>query len=1152
VIDRELNVSDCCAAELEDAAELDRVHENRPGLPAVSYRLGRHGDFLTRMLKRLPNERTEGDAGTMPPLGRLTYRGQDDPTVALLDACASLLDVLAFYQERIANETFIRTAMERRSVLELARSIGYEMRPGVAASTLLAFTVDDAPGSPERVIVPVGTQVLSIPKKDELPQTFETVEPVEARVEWNQFGVQIPWTTLEQTISTSTTEIFVERQGPRLASGDVLLLVDLEAPDEHHLRRVHRVTDFPAFNYRKIELQPIGGTQTSSLHLVEPRVFSFGVRTRFFGQNARHLDGRVVDIQRLFASTIQTPVQCVALASRQAGLAASGFAVVPIGDTATLAAAVASYQRVAVTEPSEIPYIPAELLEEIQAVGDKIELSLRAQSALMRRTIRIWNLTENREEYALDIQHTITALAFSKNDLYLAATTYENDVIRLHVWKASTGAPVLSTALGTGSPITQDGPVGAIFFPASEAASPYHITTINAAQDAVIWTFDAGAAPSLQPVARLSLSALGDLIGDPLNIVDGDRSLAGDASGITTYRARQVLDTLPDGVFLGSASFDLDKIYNTLIPERREDDEVTEHSWVLLTDPARTEAYPITGVATRHRSDFGISKRVTHLTVNLGKDSESPPTFSLRETEIHAESHELVLAKVRVLLPAPIRGQDIPIAEAAPDLTGRTVIVRGRPAILPEPPSEPGEPSAPNTPEGSSITAILPDGETLPLRVEALDESQNPQRVADENGFVAELHDSIEMVQWDEEADFIYEVARVALAREEPPVLSLVEPLRHVYDWRSVEILGNVAPATHGETITEVLGSGDGLLRNQRFKLSKPPLTFVPAPNVTGRQSTLQIRVNGVLWGERDSLLQLAPTDESFAVRIQNDGTTEITFGDGVRGARIPSGAENVVASYRSGLGAEGEVEEDQLALLKTKPLGIREVTNPLPATGAEPPETEAETRENAPLTVLVLGRVVSIQDYEDFSKTFPGVGKAQAVPMWDGFTKFVHLTIGTQGGVPIVRGSPLYDSLLGALDTVRDTHQLVIIDGYTDRRFGLKAKVLVDQRYEPDPVLKAIESRLRAAFSYDAREFGQDVTAAEIVATMHEIAGVVAVDLDELYVIEGSKSTDEDEPAATQRLEARLAYLEGGEPQPAELLLVDSKPEHIRLEVMT
>jgi hypothetical protein len=87
-------------------------------------------------------------AARIPSSPGLATRADDDFSIALLDAVATVGDVLTFYQERIANESFLRTATERVSVLELARLIGYELKPGVAASTLLAFTVDDAVGSP--------------------------------------------------------------------------------------------------------------------------------------------------------------------------------------------------------------------------------------------------------------------------------------------------------------------------------------------------------------------------------------------------------------------------------------------------------------------------------------------------------------------------------------------------------------------------------------------------------------------------------------------------------------------------------------------------------------------------------------------------------------------------------------------------------------------------------------------------------------------------------------------------------------------------------------------------------------------------------------------------------------------------------------------
>ena len=73
-----------------------------------------------------------------------------------------------------------------RSVLELARSIGYELRPGWQSSTcLLAFTVEDAPGTPGRAVVPAGTPVQSIPGQGELPQTFETGAELRAVAEHN-------------------------------------------------------------------------------------------------------------------------------------------------------------------------------------------------------------------------------------------------------------------------------------------------------------------------------------------------------------------------------------------------------------------------------------------------------------------------------------------------------------------------------------------------------------------------------------------------------------------------------------------------------------------------------------------------------------------------------------------------------------------------------------------------------------------------------------------------------------------------------------------------------------------------------------------------------------------------------------------------------
>ena len=89
----------------------------RPGLSAIPYRVGTHPDFLASMLAGLT-------AAGRPALAQLASRDPEDFTPALLDAWAVVGDVLTFYTERLAQESYLRTARERISLQELGRLIG--------------------------------------------------------------------------------------------------------------------------------------------------------------------------------------------------------------------------------------------------------------------------------------------------------------------------------------------------------------------------------------------------------------------------------------------------------------------------------------------------------------------------------------------------------------------------------------------------------------------------------------------------------------------------------------------------------------------------------------------------------------------------------------------------------------------------------------------------------------------------------------------------------------------------------------------------------------------------------------------------------------------------------------------------------------------
>jgi len=352
-----------------------------------------------------------------------------------------------------------------------------------------------------------------------------------------------------------------------------------------------------------------------------------------------------------------------------------------------------------------------------------------------------------------------------------------------------------------------------------------------------------------------------------------------------------------------------------------------------------------------------------------------------------------------------------------------------------------------------------------------------------------------------------------------------------------------VARATHGETVQEILGSGDASQPYQRFTLRQAPLTYVSASTPGGAASTLQVRVNDVLWQEVPALDEYGPHDHVYITRTDDTGQTTIQFGDGMIGSRLPSGQDNVRATYRKGLGLAGTVQPEQLSLLLTRPLGVKAVTNPQAASGAADPESPAEIRHNAPLTVLTLDRAVSLQDYEDFAVTYAGIAKALGTEIWDDRTRGVVLTIAGPNGAEVRPDSALNTNLLAALRRVGNAHIRLRLASYREVLFRLAGKVQVDPAQQPEIVLAAVEAALRTRFAFATRTFGQPVTFSEVLAVMHAVPGVVGVDLDHLH--------RSDTPVALHdRLLAALPAMQAdGTMRAAELLTLDPAPP--ALEVM-
>ncbi len=350
----------------------------------------------------------------------------------------------------------------------------------------------------------------------------------------------------------------------------------------------------------------------------------------------------------------------------------------------------------------------------------------------------------------------------------------------------------------------------------------------------------------------------------------------------------------------------------------------------------------------------------------------------------------------------------------------------------------------------------------------------------------------------------------------------------------SAVVFGNAARATHGETVTQLLGSGDARVPFAAYRVQQAPLTFIRAGTPRGTASTLEVRVDDVRWTEVPTTATAGSADHVYETRDDPDGGISVVFGDGVHGARPSTGSTNVRARHRKGVGAAGNVRKDQLSIALDRPLGLKGVTNPAPAVGGVDPETEGDARRAIPIPVRTLGRTVSLLDYADFSLAFAGIGKARAevLPARGGGPLIVVTVTDAAGAAPPAQ---IVERLERELRRWGDPLVNVAVVPVRPVDFRIALKVDTDPDRERVKVLLSLERALRDTFGAAARELGDPVHASEVVAVAASVIGVVGIDLDQFH-----RGTA---PALAKRLVAASAALASPGPLGAELLALSPVP---------
>ncbi|MFD7438879.1 putative baseplate assembly protein [Streptomyces sp. NPDC059861] len=1109
---------------------------NPPGRTALDVRVAEYGSFLAALRDRLASP-------AYPALRGLTVRTADDPAIGLLDATAVLGDLLAFHTERIADEAYVRTANEHRSLVLLGRLVGHRPRPGVAASTHLAYTLERDPRAETvPVVVPRGARSHSVPASaSEESLTFETGRDLTARWDWNELKVRRRRPTLVTPADLERrSELFVEGTADSLRAGDQLLFVFGErAGGERKLlpvarARVDREDDVTAISLprsapptlrelvdevRRWTAAPAApgepGDEPPTPEVPTPRPVS---------RLIEDVEDQVLAPLRADLETVRTPER---LAARLAE------PVERLGEAQVLAT---PYEHVAAW------------FEQLQAV-----LAELAERALELAPAQSGEPGEARTTASADPRHA----AYETLASVLPALRPTPRRTTARTPRPATDPARLLTSLDPG--------LGALYPAWRRAAAPGTPQLLRELLALRVTAAPFGATAPLKPVqddrGRVIRTADWPLTGavlvtlrvvhDPAGKVPVRAEFQYVEGGSSDQRAENLPVPQPLTFPLGTGQVEL----STRSGQDR------DLSWLNRRPTDSQEP----GVTARFHS--GLPERtlfvsrpdadgLVHVGVNNGTSEQIALRPGAAEQFTHGEyevgvrytvgSTEPGIEVVIAGKPEPLNRKVLQLDSVHTGITPGSWVAIRRPAKG-APDGVPGDAALAfvTTQVVAARTAAYTDygitgrGTELTLADPWLDEfdvllshirdttvhaAGEPLRLADEplgedvHGDeieLAELYDGLRpgrtLMVSGERSDVpgvaATEVAVIAAA--EPAVdpqlpgdhvhtrLTLTARLAHRYRRGTVRILGNVVEATHGESREEAVGSGDSDRVNQTFALWQTPLTWLADTSPLGARPVLEIRVDGVLWHEVDSLAGRGPRERVYITGSTADGRTTVTFGDGASGARLPTGHENVRARYRFGTGRAANVAAGRVTQALTRPLGVVAVTNPRPATGGSDADGPGLTRRTVPLAVSALDRLVSAGDYEDFARSRAGIGRAAARELFDGRRRLMHVTVAGTDDVPIADDSDTLRALRGALTEYGDPHLPVRVDVREPVLLLIGAKV----KLAPDHAWEVVEPRVRQALlhrlGFEGRELGQPARLSEVLATAHSVPGVDHVDVD-------------------------------------------------------
>ncbi|HUN41666.1 MAG TPA: putative baseplate assembly protein [Acetobacteraceae bacterium] len=269
--------------------------------------------------------------------------------------------------------------------------------------------------------------------------------------------------------------------------------------------------------------------------------------------------------------------------------------------------------------------------------------------------------------------------------------------------------------------------------------------------------------------------------------------------------------------------------------------------------------------------------------------------------------------------------------------------------------------------------------------------------------------------------------------------------------------------------VNEVVGAATGE-PDQSYTLANSPV--LPTTLTVTTQVTTGSQPVVTPWAQMEDLTTAGPNDMVYELDPE---AGQITFGDGINGARPPAGAR-IVASYQYGGGTQGNVAIGAVSSTTDPRLqGGYSVSNPVPTSGGDLAQTVADAEQNIPSIIRNKDRLVTAQDFADVAMNTPGVdiNRVDILPLFvpgpppqDGVAGVVTLMV-----VPLTDPvNPLWPTpdrlFLGRVCSYLDTRRLVTTEVYVCgpdyASVYVSVGIAVQAGYFPDLVNQAVTTGLQ------------------------------------------------------------------------------------------